>query len=162
GMDVLPTGETIGEAFATARARWGDFDFFFVHWKATDMAGEDGDFDAKVAAVEQADVALPALLDLKPDVLCVTGDHSTPVLVRGSGGEPGIGAIGRRGARRPVARRRSLLEPGGARTQRGPAVAQPGAREPARPARRQPKLRRAGGVLRRSGSGDRNREGSLG
>ncbi|TMQ61527.1 MAG: 2,3-bisphosphoglycerate-independent phosphoglycerate mutase [Candidatus Eisenbacteria bacterium] len=88
GMDVLPTGETIGEAFATARARWGDFDFFFVHWKATDMAGEDGDFDAKVVAVEQADVALPALLDLKPDVLCVTGDHSTPVLVRGHSWHP--------------------------------------------------------------------------
>src|SRR5262249_14292239 len=88
GMEVLPTGETIGEAFATARSRWADFDFFFVHFKTTDMAGEDGDFGAKVAAIEQADAALPALLELRPDVLCVTGDHSTPVLVRGHSWHP--------------------------------------------------------------------------
>ncbi|HEY3216892.1 MAG TPA: 2,3-bisphosphoglycerate-independent phosphoglycerate mutase [Candidatus Eisenbacteria bacterium] len=88
GMDVLPTGERIGDAFATAKARWADFDFFFIHFKATDMAGEDGDFGAKVAAIEEVDAALPGLLGLDPDVLCVTGDHSTPVLMRGHSWHP--------------------------------------------------------------------------
>jgi 2,3-bisphosphoglycerate-independent phosphoglycerate mutase len=83
GMDVVPTGETPAEAFATAAARWGDHDYFFLHVKGTDMAGEDGNFGAKVAAIEEVDRALPALLGLAPDVLCVTGDHSTPVPARG-------------------------------------------------------------------------------
>ena len=88
GMEVLPTGEKPGDAFATAGGRWDDFDFFFVHAKGTDMAGEDGNFDAKVAAIEEVDAALPALLGRKPDVLCVTGDHSTPVAVRGHSWHP--------------------------------------------------------------------------
>ena len=79
GMDVLATGETPDDAFAVARGAWADHDFFFIHVKGTDQAGEDGNFDAKVATVEAVDQALPALLALKPDVLCVTGDHSTPV-----------------------------------------------------------------------------------
>lgn len=79
GMSVLPVGDTPADAFALARERWNDFDYFFIHVKATDMAGEDGNFDAKVAAIETVDAALPALLALEPDVLCVTGDHSTPV-----------------------------------------------------------------------------------
>jgi len=79
GMEVLPVGETPAEAFALAGKRWRDFDYFFIHVKGTDMAGEDGNFAAKVEAVESVDRALPALLALKPDVLCITGDHSTPV-----------------------------------------------------------------------------------
>jgi 2,3-bisphosphoglycerate-independent phosphoglycerate mutase len=82
GMDVLPVGETPAEAFAAAGRAWNDFDFFFIHVKGTDQAGEDGKFDAKVAAIEDVDQALPALLALGPDVLCVTGDHSTPVPVK--------------------------------------------------------------------------------
>jgi 2,3-bisphosphoglycerate-independent phosphoglycerate mutase len=89
GMDVaVPAGERAADAFATAAERWRDHDFFFVHVKATDMAGEDGDFDAKVAAIEAVDADLPALLALAPDVLCVTGDHSTPVLIRGHSWHP--------------------------------------------------------------------------
>ena len=82
GMEVLPVGETPLEAFTAAGRAWGAHDFFFIHVKGTDQAGEDGDFDAKVAAIEAVDQALPALLALEPDVLCVTGDHSTPVPVK--------------------------------------------------------------------------------
>jgi len=88
GMDVFPVGERVSDAFAAAAARWSDFDFFFIHIKGTDMAGEDGDFAAKVAVIEEVDRALPALLALSPDVLCVTGDHSTPVTVRGHSWHP--------------------------------------------------------------------------
>jgi 2,3-bisphosphoglycerate-independent phosphoglycerate mutase len=88
GMSVLKTGELAGDAFATAASVWSDHDYFFIHIKGTDMAGEDGDFDAKVAAIEAVDAALPALLALAPDVLCVTGDHSTPVPVKGHSWHP--------------------------------------------------------------------------
>ncbi|HEV2104361.1 MAG TPA: 2,3-bisphosphoglycerate-independent phosphoglycerate mutase [Candidatus Eisenbacteria bacterium] len=84
GMDVFtPAGESPADAFAVAAREWSAHDFLFVHVKATDMAGEDGDFAAKVAAIEAVDAALPALLALRPDVLCVTGDHSTPVPAKG-------------------------------------------------------------------------------
>jgi 2,3-bisphosphoglycerate-independent phosphoglycerate mutase len=67
---------------------WSTYDFFFIHMKATDMAGEDGNFDAKVAAIEAVDRALPDLVELKPEVLCITGDHSTPVAVKGHSWHP--------------------------------------------------------------------------
>jgi 2,3-bisphosphoglycerate-independent phosphoglycerate mutase len=88
GMEVFAVGERASEAFAAAAARWSDYDFFFIHIKGTDMAGEDGDFAAKVAVIEEVDRALPDLLALGPDVLCVTGDHSTPVAVRGHSWHP--------------------------------------------------------------------------
>ncbi|MEK7823709.1 MAG: 2,3-bisphosphoglycerate-independent phosphoglycerate mutase [Candidatus Eisenbacteria bacterium] len=88
GMEPFPVGERVADAFAAAAARWSDFDFFFIHIKGTDMAGEDGDFAAKVAVIEEVDRALPDLLALKPDVLCVTGDHSTPVAIRGHSWHP--------------------------------------------------------------------------
>ena len=89
GMDVKPVGgETPADAFAAARELWSDYDFFFIHVKGTDMAGEDGNFAAKVAAIEEVDRALPELFGLNPDVLCVTGDHSTPVIVKGHSWHP--------------------------------------------------------------------------
>ena len=88
GMEILKTGDAPGDAFATAASRWNDFDYFFLHVKGTDMAGEDGDFAAKVAAIESVDQALPGLTKLGPDVLCVTGDHSTPVPVKGHSWHP--------------------------------------------------------------------------
>lgn len=57
---------------------WRSFDFFYIHQKKTDSAGEDGDFDRKVAAIEEVDEQIPRIVDLRPDVLCVTGDHATP------------------------------------------------------------------------------------
>jgi 2,3-bisphosphoglycerate-independent phosphoglycerate mutase len=82
GMELVPVGETPADAFAAAGRAWNDHDFFFIHVKGTDQAGEDGNFDAKVATIETVDQALPALLALRPDVLCVSGDHSTPVPVK--------------------------------------------------------------------------------
>ena len=59
---------------------WSDHDFFFFHYKHTDSAGEDGDFDRKVSCIEEVDRELPRIFDLKPDVIAVTGDHSTPAV----------------------------------------------------------------------------------
>ena len=88
GMSVFAVGESGEEAFTKAGTLWRDHDFFFIHIKATDMAGEDGNFAAKVAAIEAVDRALPKLLELDPDVLCMTGDHSTPVPIRGHSWHP--------------------------------------------------------------------------
>ncbi len=78
GMEALPTGPGLEDSIATVRENWGRFDYFFVHYKPTDTAGEDGDFDRKVQKLEEVDAALPSLLELQPDVLMVAGDHSTP------------------------------------------------------------------------------------
>lgn len=78
GMEVVPCGKRIGEILDTVAARWNDFDYFFLHVKQTDQAGEDGDLPTKIAVVEEVDRELPRLLALAPDVLAITGDHSTP------------------------------------------------------------------------------------
>jgi 2,3-bisphosphoglycerate-independent phosphoglycerate mutase len=78
GMQVIPPPASIEEEFDVLAREWPDFDFFFVHIKPTDSRGEDGDFAAKAAVIEQVDAQIPKLLDLDPDVLVVTGDHSTP------------------------------------------------------------------------------------
>jgi 2,3-bisphosphoglycerate-independent phosphoglycerate mutase len=88
GMHVLETGATMEEELDTLEAHWDDFDFFFVHVKPIDSAGEDGDFERKVALIEQADALVPRILDLGPDVLIVTGDHSTPSLLKYHGWHP--------------------------------------------------------------------------
>jgi len=78
GMKVLPGGEGITDQLNSLQRHYAKYDFFFIHFKTTDARGEDGDFRAKVQAIEELDTALPALLSLDPDVLVVTGDHSTP------------------------------------------------------------------------------------
>ena len=78
GMQILPGGKNITEQLDSLRRYYTDYDFFFVHFKSTDARGEDGDFGAKVQAIEELDNTLPSLLNLDPDVLIVTGDHSTP------------------------------------------------------------------------------------
>jgi 2,3-bisphosphoglycerate-independent phosphoglycerate mutase len=80
GMDVLPTGDTIEDEIETLTKHWADYDFFFFHVKKTDSRGEDGDFDAKVKVIEHVDALLPRILALQPDVVVITGDHSTPAL----------------------------------------------------------------------------------
>jgi 2,3-bisphosphoglycerate-independent phosphoglycerate mutase len=78
GMRVLPGGENITDQLNSLRSYYADYDFFFVHFKNTDARGEDGDFEAKVQAIEELDNTLPSLLNLDPEVLIITGDHSTP------------------------------------------------------------------------------------
>jgi len=88
GMEVLPTGATIEDELKTLEQNFGGYDFFFVHFKATDAAGEDGDFNRKVAALEHIDKVLPMLTGLKPDVTVVCGDHSTPAMLKGHSWHP--------------------------------------------------------------------------
>jgi 2,3-bisphosphoglycerate-independent phosphoglycerate mutase len=78
GMQVLPSGQSVTEQLNSLRHCYADYDFFFIHFKSADTKGEDGDFRAKVRAIEELDKALPRLLSLDPDVLIITGDHSTP------------------------------------------------------------------------------------
>jgi 2,3-bisphosphoglycerate-independent phosphoglycerate mutase len=78
GMDVLKTGESIEDEVATLREHWDAYDYFFFHVKKTDSNGEDGNFAGKVAVIEHVDEVLPEIVALKPNVLVVTGDHSTP------------------------------------------------------------------------------------
>lgn len=89
GMDVIEfEGEYPEDEFATVKQSWDDYDFFFVHIKKTDSTGEDGNFDGKVHVIESVDNALPRLLDLAPDVLIITGDHSTPAKMKSHSWHP--------------------------------------------------------------------------
>jgi 2,3-bisphosphoglycerate-independent phosphoglycerate mutase len=78
GMTVSPGGGTQATQLAAMKSRWNDFDFFFYHYKKADAAGEDGDFHAKVEALEEFDRLVPELRNLGADVLMIAGDHSTP------------------------------------------------------------------------------------
>lgn len=78
GMEELPAGETFKDQLESLKRAWHDYDYFFLHVKGTDAAGEDGDFARKAAVIEEVDGLLPELLALSPDVLVITGDHSTP------------------------------------------------------------------------------------
>ncbi len=82
GMDVLDAGSTITEEFKTLKDAWNDYDFFYIHIKKTDSYGEDGKYEDKVHVIEEVDRCIPELLSLNPDVIVVTGDHSTPCLMK--------------------------------------------------------------------------------
>ncbi len=99
GMDVAPGGGTQETQLQAMRSGWGDFDFFFYHFKKADAAGEDGDFPAKVAALEEFDRLIPDLTDLKPDVTMVAGDHSTPAIMAAHSWHPVPFMIHSRGLR---------------------------------------------------------------
>jgi 2,3-bisphosphoglycerate-independent phosphoglycerate mutase len=88
GMKKIEGPQTIAEQFERYLAEYDRYDYFFIHYKYTDKAGEDGDFDAKRKAIEDFDAALPILLRKNPDVLAITGDHSTPVAVKGHSWHP--------------------------------------------------------------------------
>ena len=88
GMDILSVGAETADLFDALEREYSRHDFFYVHYKKTDAAGEDGNFDKKVAAIEELDRFIPRLLALKPDVLVVTSDHSTPALLHGHSWHP--------------------------------------------------------------------------
>ena len=81
GMKVIATGRTFSDELDTLYQHYDEHDFFYVHYKPADAAGEDGNFEAKVTALEELDTHLPRLRDLGPDVLMVAGDHSTPAIM---------------------------------------------------------------------------------
>jgi 2,3-bisphosphoglycerate-independent phosphoglycerate mutase len=88
GMDIIGNASTLEEQVATLKQAWNEYDFFFLHFKYTDSTGEDGDFQAKVQRIEELDRVLPAIESLKPNVLIVTGDHSTPSYLKSHSWHP--------------------------------------------------------------------------
>jgi len=88
GMTKIEGPQTIAEQFQRYAAEYDNYNYFFIHYKYTDMHGEDGHFAAKKKAIEEFDAALPILLQKRPDVLAVTGDHSTPCALKGHSWHP--------------------------------------------------------------------------
>src|SRR5580693_6407434 len=88
GMTKLEGPQTIAEQFERYLAEYDNYDFSFIHYKYTDMYGEDGNFEAKKKAIEDFDAALPILLEKRPEVLAITGDHSTPCALKGHSWHP--------------------------------------------------------------------------
>ncbi len=89
GMEVLPVGGvTVPDEFTCLERHWNGFDFFYLHVKQTDTAGEEGDFAGKVAAIEEVDAQIPRLMALRPDVVIVGGDHSSPAVMKSHSWHP--------------------------------------------------------------------------
>ena len=89
GMQVLPVdGVTMQDEFTTLEKFWKDFDYFYLHIKQTDTHGEDGDFERKVKVIEEVDTLIPRLTALQPDVVIITGDHSSPALMKSHSWHP--------------------------------------------------------------------------
>jgi len=88
GMKIVGKAQTQQEQVDTLASVWGDYDFFFLHFKYTDSTGEDGNFDAKVKRVEELDAVIPQIRALNPDVLIITGDHSTPSYLKSHSWHP--------------------------------------------------------------------------
>ena len=88
GMEAVEATNEIAKDVKSVAAAWDKYDFFFLHYKHTDKAGEDGDFDAKVRYIEEADSGIPALERLGPAVLIVTADHSTPSAMKSHSWHP--------------------------------------------------------------------------
>jgi 2,3-bisphosphoglycerate-independent phosphoglycerate mutase len=88
GMTIVGKPQTLVEEVALLRDHYAAYDFVFLHYKYTDSSGEDGDFDAKVRRIEEFDAIIPQVTALHPEVLIVTGDHSTPSLLRSHSWHP--------------------------------------------------------------------------
>ncbi len=88
GMRVIPTGASFADEMDTLARHFQEHDFFYIHYKPADAAGEDGNFEAKVRALEALDTYIPRLLDLRPDVFMVAGDHSTPSVLKAHSWHP--------------------------------------------------------------------------
>jgi len=88
GMNALPSGTKLADEFDTLERAWPDYDFFYLHFKYTDSRGEDGDFTAKIKMIEEFDAYVPRVMALRPDVVVVTGDHSTPAALKSHSWHP--------------------------------------------------------------------------
>jgi 2,3-bisphosphoglycerate-independent phosphoglycerate mutase len=89
GMDIIDfIGDHPEDEFSALTGKWHDYDFFFIHIKKTDSMGEDGNFEGKIKIIEEVDEALPILLSHHPDVLLITGDHSTPAVLKSHSWHP--------------------------------------------------------------------------
>lgn len=88
GMNTLPAAHSMEEEIDFLEKYWQDYDFFFVHMKKTDSAGEDGNFDLKTKIIENVDQLVPRIMALNPDVLIITGDHSTPAKLKSHSWHP--------------------------------------------------------------------------
>jgi 2,3-bisphosphoglycerate-independent phosphoglycerate mutase len=88
GMEIVGKAQTLAEQMAVLEQNWSKYDFFFIHFKYTDSTGEDGNFAAKVKRIEELDAAIPRITALKPTVLIVTGDHSTPSYLKSHSWHP--------------------------------------------------------------------------
>ena len=88
GMHVADAGRELADQMRVLEREWNQYDFFFIHFKYTDSTGEDGDFAGKVRMIEKLDGEVPKITALKPDVLVVTGDHSTPSLLKSHSWHP--------------------------------------------------------------------------
>ncbi len=89
GMDVLNLGGgSLNDEVTKLEETWENYDFFYMHYKKTDTCGESGDFDGKCRAIEVFDAMLPRILALNPNVLIITGDHSSPAVMRSHSWHP--------------------------------------------------------------------------
>ncbi|MBL8856515.1 MAG: 2,3-bisphosphoglycerate-independent phosphoglycerate mutase [Planctomycetaceae bacterium] len=88
GMDIVGQAKDLAQQIDVLKQNWDKYDFFFLHFKYTDAAGEDGDFAAKVRRVEELDAVIPAIRQLGPTVMIVTGDHSTPAYLKSHSWHP--------------------------------------------------------------------------
>lgn len=91
GMEVLPVegqGDALEGKLQALEANWDRYDFFYFHVKKTDAMGEDGNFPGKVEKIELFDALLPGILALRPEVLAITGDHSTPSALKAHSWHP--------------------------------------------------------------------------
>jgi 2,3-bisphosphoglycerate-independent phosphoglycerate mutase len=88
GMDIVGNAQSLEEQIDELAANWDRYDFFFLHFKYTDSTGEDGNFTEKVARIEELDSVLGRIQKLNPNVLIVTGDHSTPSYLKSHSWHP--------------------------------------------------------------------------
>ncbi|MBN2441749.1 MAG: 2,3-bisphosphoglycerate-independent phosphoglycerate mutase [Spirochaetales bacterium] len=88
GMNAIEGIKDLNDQMKILKENWGSYDYFFIHHKYTDSKGEDGNFDGKVKEIEKVDAIIPEILKLNPDVVIVTGDHSTPAVMAAHSGHP--------------------------------------------------------------------------
>lgn len=88
GMDTPAIEGGVEDEIKFLRENYNGYDFFFMHVKKIDSYGEDGNFEGKAERISEFDTLLPQILDLRPDVLIITGDHSTPALMKGHSWHP--------------------------------------------------------------------------